>query len=322
MLTIVDMVFGSHLYGTASENSDKDFKGVFVPTIDSMLLGNAPKSVNRSTKKASDRKNDPSDVDSEMYSLHYFLHLAKMGETVALDMLHAPASACMVSHPIWEDLCSNRHRFYTKNLKALVGYARKQAAKYGIKGSRLAQAKVVLEFLGSQEPHIRLIDVWDKLPEGEHVHKLQTDTDHIYEVCGKKMVASARCQYYVEMMQKFSDRYGGRARLAEVNEGIDWKAISHAFRAAYQVRHILVDGGFSYPMPETPYILAVKRGGINYADAGPALDQLIEEVEALSESSAYPEHVNEVWVNDWLLSVLHNLSPKTITKASNDRPPQ
>jgi len=89
MKTIVNMIFGSHLYGTDTPKSDKDFKGVFMPNYKDVLLGNIPKSINTSTNQ-NNIKNSSDDVDTETYSLHYFLKLACQGETVALDMLHAP----------------------------------------------------------------------------------------------------------------------------------------------------------------------------------------------------------------------------------------
>jgi len=35
---ICEMVFGSHLYGTATEKSDRDFKGIFLPTAEEILF--------------------------------------------------------------------------------------------------------------------------------------------------------------------------------------------------------------------------------------------------------------------------------------------
>lgn len=305
MNVLVRMMFGSHLYGTATETSDHDYKGIFMPTMRELMLGRAPKCCSEATKTDSTKKNTASDVDSDLYSLHYFMDLACMGETVALDMLHAPPSACTHTSDIWRDLVANRARFYTRNLRALVGYARRQAAKYGIKGSRLSEAKTVLEFCKAQSPEVRLMDVWDQLPTGEHIFKKNNGQDDVLEVCGKAMVAKGRCSYYVDMLQRFCDRYGNRARQAERNEGIDWKAVSHAFRAAYQVQHILRDGGFEYPLPEAPFLLEVKQGQLDYmTQAAPKLDAIMDEVEALSNASNLPEKVDRQWVDEWLLAAL------------------
>lgn len=95
---IVNMLFGSHLYGTNTLNSDKDYKGVFFPTKDQILLGNIPKSFNE-TSGDNFSKNTIEDVDIELFSLHQFIKLACEGQTVALDMLHAPNEFILESSP-------------------------------------------------------------------------------------------------------------------------------------------------------------------------------------------------------------------------------
>jgi len=46
MNIIVKMKFGSHLYGTATVDSDLDYKGVFLPSKKEVLLGKIHKSIN------------------------------------------------------------------------------------------------------------------------------------------------------------------------------------------------------------------------------------------------------------------------------------
>jgi len=313
MEILVKMIFGSHLYGTATDKSDRDYKGIFLPPLSDLLLCQSQKSHNESTKFSTTLKNTSADIDSEYYSLQYFLRLASQGETVALDMLHAPPEACLITSAIWEDLVSHRTKLYTRNLNSLVRYARRQAAKYGVKGSRLQEAQTVLDFFSQQETTTRLLDVWQDLPTGTHIVKSQNEKDLIFEVCGKKMVAHGRCSHYIEMLMGFITRYGARAHLAKQNEGIDWKAISHAFRAAYQVKHILIHGGFTYPLPEREYLLAIKEGELDYtSEVAPQLDTLIDEVESLSKKSELPEHVDKIWWQEWLLNALnktYNIRP-------------
>ena len=306
---IVRMTFGSHLYGTATEHSDMDFKGVFVPTRREILLQRVPHSVISKTKEREHEKNSSHDVDSESYSLHYFLHLACEGETVALDMLHAPKAHWLFYAPLWEELAQQRTLFYTKSLKSFVGYARRQAAKYGIKGTRLADARKALEFLKDQPLTNRIEDVWGLLPEGEHLHKTRNEVDLMYEVCGKLLNGKSYCRHHVPMLEAFVQRYGERAQQAEINSGIDWKAVSHAFRAAYQVKHILVDGTYTYPLPETELIRAVKSGSLHFRDeVGPKLEDLMSELEVLSEQSKLPERVNREYWDDWLYCHLREWS--------------
>lgn len=120
MNTIVKMIFGSHLYGLNTESSDKDYKGIFLPSKEEILLGKIPKTIDLSTNKTN-QKNSKEDIDVEYYSLHYFIKLACMGETAALDMLHAPENMLVETSDIWKEIIKNREKFYTKNLKAFVG---------------------------------------------------------------------------------------------------------------------------------------------------------------------------------------------------------
>ena len=107
------------------------------------------------------------------------------------------------------------------------------------------------------------------------------------------------------MLQNYLNEYVARAKHAQANEGIDWKALSHAFRAAFQVQHILEDGGYTYPLPETEFLIAVKAGQLPYTTVvGPALDELITHLEQLSAQSNYPETVDRAYWDAWLVTTL------------------
>lgn len=315
MDVIVKMKFGSHLYGTATDSSDSDYKGVFMPSKEQVFLGRIPKSINTGTKKGNKSKNTSEDMDTEMYSLHYFVHLACQGETAVLDMLHAPDSMIIDKSGLWDEIVGNRHRFYTKNLKAFVGYARRQASKYGIKGSRLSDAKAVLEFIDSykletsftRDVPAKVKDVWDILPSGEHILKHEPDLRGIrmYEVCGRKVGETATLNHLYAVVKHFHDVYGERARKAANNEGIDWKAVSHAFRAAFQVKQILAEGTITFPLKEADYLREVKVGKLDYqGEVAPWLNSLIEEVEGLSRKSSLPEKVDRVFWDDFIIKAI------------------
>ena len=308
MQTIVKLIFGSHLYGTDTPDSDQDFKGVFMPSREQVLLGRIPKSFSEKTKHDNSSKNTSEDIDLEIYSLHYFIHLACEGETVALDMLHAPDEMIVEKSPVWDLIVQNREKFYTKNLKAFVGYARRQAAKYGIKGSRLNDAIRVRDFLiNLNAPFDKMCDYWDKLPTGEHIIKHPTDATNIirmYEVCGRKIGDSARIEYATDVVKRFCDAYGERARMAAANEGIDWKAMSHALRAAMQVKQILTEKTLTLPFKESEaaFLRLVKRGKLDYQKTvAPTLEELITEVEVLSLASDLPEKVNRKFWDDFIM---------------------
>jgi len=75
---VVDMVFGSHLYKLDTPHSDVDYKGIYIPTQDELLLHNYPKTIKSSTGKK-DAKNEAGDIDREAISLPRFIELALNG---------------------------------------------------------------------------------------------------------------------------------------------------------------------------------------------------------------------------------------------------
>ena len=303
------MKFGSHLYGTVTEDSDLDFKGIFLPTEKQILLNHIPKCYSFTTKETNEAKNTKDDVDNEIYSLHYFLDLACSGQTVALDMLHAPPEVIIEETAIWRFIINERKRFYTKNLNAFVGYARKQAAKYGIKGSRLNETKTVINYLDKFDSDWKMLEIWDSLPLGEHIKFAQNPvTNQIeYEVCGRKVQSTATVGYCKEVFTKYYNNYGERAKKAARNEGIDWKAVSHALRAAYQTRQILTEGTITFPLKEADYLIKVKKGKLHYLkEVAPNLEVLMTEIEELSVASQLPEKTNRKYWDDFLIKVLRN----------------
>jgi len=135
MHLIVEMRFGSHLYGTATEQSDLDTKSVFIPAAKDILLQRVRHAIVAPGAKSADRKNAPGAVESEAYSLQRYLELLAEGQTVALDMLFAPDSAMLREpDPLWRELQANTGRLVTRRASFFVRYCRQQANKYGIKG--------------------------------------------------------------------------------------------------------------------------------------------------------------------------------------------
>lgn len=296
---IVKMVFGSHLYGTNTPDSDSDFKIVSMPTKEQILLGKVPQKSKHFDTKEGVGKNTNKDVDIEVFTLHNFIELACQGQTVALDMLHAPKEMVLESSHVWDEIVANRERFYTKNLKAFVGYARRQCAKYSCRGSRLNSAQSVIDVFKYEDDDKRLSELWDELPTDEHLHMLGKNSTGIrqYQVCGKILQESICVGHAREIVQRFLSAYGQRAILAAENKGIDFKAVSHAIRAAYEVKELLTDNTITFPLKEAEFLKKVKRGELDYlTEVSPVLDELMSEVEGLSEKSTLPESADrEFW---------------------------
>lgn len=299
MRTVMKGYFGSHLYGTSTPESDVDFKEIFVPHPRDILLGTAMNHTNLNTNNTAS-KNTKDDVDHELYSLKYFFKLAAEGETVALDMIHTPPELVVKSDlpGVWKFIQDNRSRFYTTNMKAYLGYVRKQASKYGVKGSRLAALRGVLAIVNqipeqwvdyqedgsTKQRRTKVEDIKHRLPENEfcewvfHNHE-KTGPQTFYTVLGRKYQTTLSLIELKQSLNKLDAEYGERARKAEANEGIDWKALSHAYRAGYQLKEIYQTGDLQYPLRIAPFILEIKQGLHAFKDVQAELEAIVDEVE-------------------------------------------
>jgi len=300
--------FGSHLYGTNTPSSDVDYKGIYIPSLEDILINRVKKSINFDTNK-SNEKNSAEDVDCELYSIHHFLHLASKGETVAVDMLHTNPQNIIYATDDWKYIQQRRKMFYTSEMNSFVGYARKQAAKYGLRGSRLDAADTLLKLLSSVDSEQRMSTIWDKLPLNDHCHHMEYDTNqngiYHYNFCGKIIQSTAKVCYTIDMVQKFVEQYGHRAKLAQKNEGVDWKAISHAIRAADQVIEIHCTCDLKFPLQRKEYIKLVKSGVLDFGEVISHLETLMKNIERLSETSSLPRSVDKDAVDKILLDILY-----------------
>lgn len=311
---VVEVEFGSHLYGTNTSSSDSDYKSVYVPCASDILLQRVKGSLGHKVKRFEGDRNSPEDTDDEMYSLQRYLGLLSEGQTVAIDMLFTPKP--LISTPLWNEIRENKDLLLTKRSAAFVGYCRTQANKYGIKGSRVAAAKEAMSFF---KVHCEALGTTAKLHEvaallsqlaGEHTQIVQLDTtpgntETFFECCNRKVSFGNTLKAAYEIFSRIYDNYGKRARLAQTNEGVDWKALSHAVRVANEALELLSTAKVTFPLPNAAHILEIKRGLLPYDDVASEIEKLLEEVEKASEVSALRDEADQGFI-DALVCRVHS----------------
>lgn len=319
--TIVKTVHGSHLYGTNTPDSDTDYKGIFVDTsFNNLVLGASPKHISRST--GSDfTKNGKDDVDLELFSLKRFIDEACSGEVIALDMIHTPSEFIVEKNDefgwIWDFIYDNRSKFYSKNIKGYLGYARKQTAKYGFKGSRMAALEEVKSCLPSMSvvgtTKTKLKDSGFLFPKSDYCKIITCKTKRgeeqtFYEVLGSKYLLDMPYIEFCSAILSKWEKYGDRARQAKENKGVDWKAVSHAFRACQQVREIFDTGDLKYPLQDAKLILDVKSGKLDWeSEVAPELDKAINEMEEAAKTVDLPDKCDIKFWDDFVVYVYQDL---------------
>lgn len=312
MRPIIDMRFGSHLYGTSTPASDLDLKAVHLPAARDIVLLRVPGVVSTNTKSDPRQKNTAEDVDTESFALHKFLKLASEGQTVAVDMMFAPDWSWIgAPDPLWLKILDNRHRLLTRQSASFVGYCRTQANKYGIRGSRVAAARAGLALMksyvdngvGTHKLGTFAAEVAALSAEQEHMAVInipsQAGTEVLHwEVCNRKMPYTASIKSAHDILQRIVDEYGHRALAAEKNQGVDWKALSHAVRIARQAIELLTTAEVTFPRPEAEHLLAIKTGQLEYAVVAEEIDALLIEVEQAAGMSSLPESPDHAWIEN------------------------
>lgn len=291
---IFECVFGSKLYGTDTPTSDTDYKGVFLPTPRQIVMGT--KEVYHLDTGGKGQANTVDDIDREYFSLKKFIQMAAKGETAAIDMLHAPSDKVLSESSYMTFLRSHRSMFYSTQMKAYLGYVRKQASKYGVKGSRLQELNSVISFIEntpvSEYGDCRLGGFTSGLPQSKNlILGSFIDPSHqvvyYYEVLGRKYLLGIRYSEFVDQIMKIKSEYGARAEKAST--GVDWKAISHAVRGAEQLYEIYTTGDLKFPLKNAEYIKKIKLGQLDYqTEVQPYLEHIMD----LAEASALEAEKN------------------------------
>lgn len=314
MNLILKTKFGSHLYGTDSPNSDLDFKGVYIAPMKDIVLNRVKETMFFNTKvsKGDGVRNTKDDTDFEVIELRKFIKDALDGQTYALDLLFTPLTFTEQYSWVWEFVHQHRDKFLSKNMEPYIGYCRHQAAKYGLKGSRLGDIIRVIDFLKQKNGDDFLGDVMEKFEQSEFVkiinHQVRVNSEwkneKWWDIVGKKFAMNTRVKNIVTTLQGFMDKYGERARLAQKNEGVDWKAISHAYRCMYQLAEISKTGELIFPLKTADRLKKIKAGEISYQEIQDELPELINLVSRMVKDSTHlSDEPDKAFWEKFLLSV-------------------
>lgn len=322
---IVEMRFGSHLYGTNTPDSDTDLKGIYIPDGRDIILHRYKPTLNYQRKKKEGERNTKDDFDMELLSLDNFVKLLMEGQTMALDMLFAPKSMWTGCSPIGEfmmdELMDNRLKLISKNVASFVGYARQQASKYGIKGSRMDVLQRTMSMLDGLPLYDRLENHFEEMlshvnhcssfislektplvsivsipdPNGKRVTFL--------EVCGRKIAFTATVKVARECYGKILAEYGGRARKANLDGGIDWKALSHAVRVNSEAIELLSTGTITFPRPDRELLLQIKFGQLPYEKVAEMIEQGLSDLYDAKDKSKLREVPDYAWADEFIYDV-------------------
>jgi len=296
--------FGSKLYGTSSETSDTDIKGLFLPSRHEFET-NSYKHTYHSLQ--TDTKNTSNDVDVDLWSVFKFIDLLKQGDINALDILfsHTNKACVLFESEIFKLLYDNRHMFLTKLAlrRGHVGYTFKQLKKYLIKGSNLFVINFVYDYFSTKkihdsvESHVFALlesfrDAVEKMPyddkERSNADKIRIvplihtngTTEYFLELnFDKRFQLNQKVKTFIQQLQNCKNKYGNRALESLTTDCVDNKAVSHALRCVYQLRELLDTNEIHFPLQFAAEVKNIKYGNYNYQEI---LQYIESEIERLT----------------------------------------
>lgn len=327
---ILEIKFGSWLYGTSTPESDLDFKGIYLPTAKEIVLGTYKQTIATSRPKKTFERNNKNDVDIDIYSLDRFLELLMEGQTVALDMLFCnPSNITHISDQgseIMYQIDTNREKLLTRNVNSFVGYAKQQAARYGIKGSRLDALKRISALLSTLPLHDKLGKHADKLEalvvECKDVVSLEktplveivnvavsngtVQIPHIH-VNGRKCSYTATVKYAKGIYDRILNEYGQRAHKAHLSGGKDWKALSHAVRVNGEAMELLTTGKITFPRPDWELLLKIKTEKMPYEEVAEMIEKGLVDLHEAHEKSTLRDTPDKAWADEFVYKIYSDI---------------
>jgi len=314
--------YGSKLYGTDNENSDTDYKGIFIPNKRSVLLKEDMEHYNFNSND-NNTKNSKDDIDLQLFSVYKWFNLLKKGETGAMDILFSlfrEDTQVYNKKEFTSMIVENYRKFYNKNLHSFLGYCVGQSKVYNVRGERFNELHLFVEYFndlvkeqGSEKletmfPNIEALFLEEKY---KYIKFVSAPTsrgsgetkDGIYvEVLGKRFLGTVTIQYFSEKITEMEEQFGNRARASA--KGVDFKALSHAVRVIDEVEELIDENFITFPLKNRTYIKSVKEGYESLDDVMDYIDQKLNVVQEKLENSSLSERSDEVFMDELLIKLV------------------
>lgn len=320
---------GSKLYGTDNVNSDSDFKGIFVPSVKSILL---KKDLDHYVKNTNNSKikNSAEDIDLTIHSFYTFFNLLSKSETGMADMLFSMWREDTI---IYQDkefvsfIRRNYKSFLNKNMKSFIGYTLSQTKKFGIKGARYSELTNFIDCvdeISEDKYDLKLAEFFNyfencideykfkyinfTMAPGPKGNKTQ-ELEKYISVLGKLFHGNITLRYFIERVTQLFDQFGNRTKaVASTISKTDFKAASHAYRVASEVKELLETGFIQFPLQEAKYIKRIKEGKENFNNVVDQIEKILNNVDDLLESTNLPKEVNKDKIEELTLEVIDKFS--------------
>ncbi len=277
---------GSRLYGTATDGSDVDIRGVFIPS-EEYFLGFLH-TIEQVETKTEDRVH---------FDIRKFLKLASECNPNIVELLFVPKEACSVITEEWALILDKKELFLSKKARwTFSGYAVSQLHRIKRHRSWLLhppKAQPLRSDFGL--PMDRTLVTKDQLGAlGELTSTFNKDLIEDFNLDVNTLDILQREKAFLNANKEWSSyqkwektRNPQRAEL-ERQFGYDTKHGSHLYRLMTEGKELLLTGKITFPRPDANVLLDIRNGKYSYDELMSLVGDIDAEFDKFCEESSLP----------------------------------
>lgn len=316
---ILKICSGSHLYGTNTPDSDKDYLGVYLNTKEEILgLQTSEELTENIESKAENGRNTKDAVDCKYYELRKFCRLALNNNPTVLEILFVNPENIIEITPEGQALLDLKYDFLSKKLfNSFFGYATNQEKKAFIKPENINHIdrfyNWIKTFVSVKDTPISnmtfnefYIILENENIFKEHIKFYQNENNDKMFQCGdlkfpiniimKKLIASLK-----ERLDKASWRKDGMLQY-----GLDYKFMSHNVRLLLEGLEFVKTKDLKLPLTYRELIRQIKLGKIENNKIIELMKKYKEEFRSFEKNNTLPDTGNYNKINQFIIDTYYN----------------
>lgn len=283
---ILKIKFGSHLYGTNTENSDTDYSGIFIADEDYYF---GLKSINESDFSVVDKddrgKNTKDALDFKLYEIRSFAKLSLQNNPNILEHLFVNDENIEFVDDLGLQLLNNAHLFPHKGAcEKYVGYAKSQKHKMVVKRENHEELFLAKDYLSNQDQNLYMVEL--KINDLKNMPFIKEDDVH-FIIGDLSFQKHLRVKKVLESITERLDKLTNRHELI-LKHGYDTKFAMHLLRLLLEGKELLNTGKIEFPLKKKDFLLDVKKGRYTINEIMSISEQFENEILIDKENSKLP----------------------------------
>ena len=307
---------GSHLYGTNTPNSDKDYLGVYLNTKEELLgLQKSEELTQNIESKLENGRNTKDAVDCKFYELRKFCSLALKCNPTILEILFVNKENILEITPEGEELLKLKHKFLSKHLcNSFMGYAIAQERKAFTKSENIQQIESLYNLLKIYSKVIQSMTM-NKLIEKDpslgmeirrRITKYKNEQNDDMFSCGDlKFSMNVLVKKIMDSLKLRLDKASWR-KDGMLQYGLDYKFLSHNVRLMHEGIELLTTKDLILPLQYRELIKAIKEGKMDNNGIIKFMQTLKEKFRELEKNNDLPDKGDYKVINDFIINTYYN----------------